>query len=60
MRAIPIAQTMELPEGMMQVAEWEPPAENTWKWGELLLEFAGRLCYLSFHRPTALTRKIED
>lgn len=60
MRAIPIAQTMELPEGMMKVADWEAPEKGGWTWGEMLLEFAGRLCYLSFGRPNALTRKISD
>lgn len=51
---------MELPEGMMQVADWEAPEDDQWKVGEALLELCGRLCYLSFNRPNALTRKIAD
>lgn len=43
----------------LAVGDWSPPV-GAWKVGEALLELCGRLCYMSFHRPTALTRKIED
>lgn len=60
MRAIPIAHTVELPENMKLAAgDWSPPV-GRYGVGEALLEFAGRLCYLSFSRPNALTRKISD
>lgn len=60
-RAIPIAHTVELPENMkLAEGDWSPPVGDKWKPGEALLEFAGRLCYLSFRRPNALTRKISD
>lgn len=60
MRAIPIAHTVELPENMkLAVGDWGPPP-GSWKLGELLLEYCGRLCYLSFKRPNPLTRKIGD
>lgn len=61
MRAIPIAFTAELPENMKLAAgDWSPPVGDKRTPGEALLEFAGRLCYLSFNRPNALTRKISD
>jgi len=59
-RAIPIAYTVEHLDNMQLVDEaWTSPV-GTWKAGEALLELAGRLCYLSFKRPNALTAKIED
>lgn len=60
MRAIPIAYTVERLDNMQLVdADWTPPV-GAWKAGEALLELSGRLCYLSFKRPNALTAKIED
>lgn len=43
----------------LAAGDWSPPV-GKYGLGEMLLEFAGRLCYLSFNRPNALTRKIAD